>query len=83
MEALSKKEKIKKVMYLLELGKTVSINYSGLLWLKYDERARRPVIMWQNYGQSANRKNIKELTWIINNIFDCKYKDFNYSILRG
>lgn len=82
METLNKKEKIKKVMYLLELGKTVYINDSGLLWLGYDERAKRKIIRWQNFGQSANRKNIKELTWIINTIFDCKYKDFRYSV-RG
>lgn len=79
MKALNKKEKIEKVMYLLELGKTVYINYSGYLWLRYDEKAKRQVIMWRNFGESANRKNIKELTWIINTIFDCKYKDFNYS----
>lgn len=79
MKALNKKEKIKRVMYLLELGKTVYINYGGYLYLKYDERTKRQVIKWRNFGESATRKSIKDLTWIINTIFDCKYKDFNYS----
>ena len=81
MEALNKKEKIRQVMKLLEQGKTVYINSGyGYLWLGRCRVSGKTLIYWHNFGQSANRKNLKELAWILNTIFDCKYKNFNYFV---
>lgn len=72
---LNKKENIRSVKKLLDLGYTVKINNHGKLWL-YNN-----YIMYQNYGQSAVRNNLKDLTWLINNIFETKRKDFNFTII--
>ena len=66
-------------MRALKENKTVKID-SGSLWLGRCRSTGRQLIFWQHFGQSANRCNIKELTWIINTIFDKKRKDFNYSV---
>ena len=73
METLNKKEAIKNIMRLLDEGKTVYIN-GGSLWETIDYKANRKIIKWQNYGQSANKRNLKELTWLVNTIFECKNK---------
>ena len=78
MKTLNKKETIKSIMALLDNGKTIYIN-GGSLWGSYDMRANRKIIKWQNYGSSANRRNLKELTWIINTIFECKNKNIVYT----
>lgn len=76
METLNKKEAIKNIMALLDNGKIVYIN-GGCLWetIEYN----RKIIKWQNYGQSANRRNLKELTWLVNTIFECKNKKVVYT----
>lgn len=74
-----KQKKIREVMEALKENKTVKID-SGSLWLGRCHVTGRQLIFWQHFGQSANRCNIKELTWIINTIFDKKRKDFNYSV---
>lgn len=78
MKTLNKKETIKNIMALLDSGKTVYIN-GGSIWETFDIRANRKIIKWQNYGSSANRRNLGELTWIINTIFRCKNKDIVYT----
>ena len=78
MKTLNKKETIKTIMALLDKGKTVYIN-GGSMWESFDIRANRKIIKWQNYGSSANRRNLKELTWIINTIFRCKNKNIVYT----
>ena len=78
-----KHKKIKEVLEALEADKTVKID-NGKLWKGYCHKSGHKLIYWQHYGQSANRFNIKELTWIINNIFDKKRKDFSWSVIpRG
>lgn len=78
MKTLNKKEAVKNIMTLLDSGKTVYIN-GGYLWETFDRKAQRKIIKWQNFGQSANRRNLKELSWILNTIFDCKYRKIVYS----
>lgn len=78
MTRLNKKETIKNIMQLLDNGKTVYIN-GGSIWETYDIRANRKIIKWQNYGSSANRRNLNELTWIVNTIFRCKNKNIVYT----
>ena len=73
-----KQKKIREVMEALKENKTVKID-NGSLWLGRCHVTGRQLIYWQHFGQSANRCNIKELTWIINTIFDKKRKDFTYS----
>ena len=76
---MNKQEKIKQVKKLLDLGYTIKIygnnNGNGKIWL-YDN-----YIMFQNFGQSAVKNNLKDLTWLINTIFEAKRKDFNFSII--
>lgn len=78
MKTLNKKETIKNIMQLLDNGYTVYIN-GGSMWLSRCLKTNRKIIKWQNYGSSANRRNLKELTWIINTIFRCKNKDIVYT----
>lgn len=78
MKALNKKEAIKNIMALLDNGKTVYIN-CGCMWLSRCMKTNRKIIKWQHYGQSANRRNMKELTWLLNNIFECKNKKIVYT----
>lgn len=75
-----KNKKIREVMKLLDNGKTVKINGHGELWLGRCRVSGKTLIYWRNFGQSANGRNLKELTWIINTIFNCKGKDFTYAI---
>lgn len=74
-----KKDRIKNVKKLLDLGYTVKIygNYNGIgkVWL------HNGFIMYQNFGQSAVRNTLKDLTWLINNIFNAKRKNFSYSVM--
>ena len=84
METLNKKETIKTIMSLLDSGKTVYIkdgdlNMRGELWETYAYNSNRKIIKWQHFGSSANRRTIKELTWVINTIFKCKNKDIVYT----
>lgn len=74
-----KEKKIREVMEALKEGKSVKID-NGLLWSGRCRVSGRQLIFWEHSGQSANRCNIKELTWIINIIFDKKRKDFNFSV---
>jgi len=78
MKALNKKEAVKNIMALLDSGKTVYIN-GGYLWIMYDKRAGYNVIKWRNFGESAIKRTIKDLIWLLNVIFDCKYKKVVYS----
>ena len=75
---MNKQEKIKEVKHLINIGNIVKIN-NGTLWLSDDNK----YIMFRNYGQSAVRNNIKDLTWLINIIFETKNKDFNYNIVKS
>lgn len=78
MKALNKKEAIKNIMRLLDEGKTVYIN-GGSMCLSRCIKTNRKIIKWQNYGQSANRRTIQELTWLVNTIFNCKNKKIVYT----
>lgn len=78
---MEKTKKIKEVMKLLDLGCYVKIkgqHGTGTLW-QYENRGVT-YIYWQHFGQSAVRRNIKNLTWVINHIFDRNHKDFDYYI---
>lgn len=74
-----KEKKIREVMEALKENKTVKID-NGLLWLGRCRVSGRLLIFWEHFGQSANRCNIEELTWIINIIFEKKRKNFNFSV---
>lgn len=76
MTKLNKKETIKNIMQLLDNGKTIYID-NGELWKIYSKG--KVYIKWSRYGSSANRRTIKELTWIINTIFKYKYKKIVYT----
>ena len=76
MKTLNKKETIKNIMKLLDSEKTVYIN-GGKLW-EIQERGKN-YIKWCNFGSSANRRTLEELTWVINTIFECKNKTIIYT----
>ena len=78
MKELNKKEAVKNIMALLDSGKTVYIN-GGYLWIMYDYRAGHKIIKWRNFGESAIRRTLKDLIWLLNTIFDCKYRKVVYS----
>lgn len=74
-----KQRKIREVMQALNDGKTVKID-NGALWKGRCHVSGEKLIYWRHYGQSANKCNLKELTWIINTIFEKKRKDFSFSV---
>ncbi len=74
-----KEKKIREVMKALNDGKTIRIDNEAL-WKGRCHVSGKKLIFWQHYGQSANRCNMKELTWIINTIFEKKRKDFSWSV---
>lgn len=76
MRKLNKKETIKNIMKLLDNGKTICIN-GGKLWEIQDRG--KTYIKWCNFGCSANRRTLEELTWVINTIFGCKNKTIVYT----
>jgi hypothetical protein len=78
MKALNKKQTVKEIMTLLDNGKTVYIE-DGCLWEGNCRLTGRRLIYWRHYGQSANRRNLRDLTWIINTIFERKGKVIEYS----
>lgn len=78
-----KENQIKSIMKLLNDGLTIIVkdakdNSSGKLW--EIKRSYGTYICWQHYGQSANKRTLKELKWILNTIFNCRYKKVIYSI---
>lgn len=76
MTVLNKTETIKNIMQLLDNGKIIYID-GGSLW---ETQSRgKTIIKWSHFGSSANRRTIAELTWIINTIFECKYKKIVYT----
>ena len=77
MRTLNKKETVKEIMALLDNGKTVYID-NGCLWEGNCRLTGRRLIYWQHYGQSANRRSLRDLNWIINTIFECKGKAVEY-----
>ena len=72
----NKRETIKNIMQLLDNDKIVYID-NGSLWKSYSRG--KAIIKWSHFGTSANRRTIKELTWIINTIFGYKYKKVVYT----
>ena len=75
MTELNKKETIKNIMQLLDNGKIVYIG-GGCLWETQDRG--KTYIKWSHFGSSANRRTLEELTWVINTIFEYKYKKIVY-----
>ena len=67
---------IRKIKTLVNTGNIVKVqkansNSKLTLWLNNN------YIMWQYYGQSAIKNNIKELTWLINTLFESKGKEIS------
>lgn len=52
-------------------GKNYTWGYSINLWL-----SDKGNIGWQNYGQSWNKNTLKELKWVIEEIFNMTPKEF-------
>lgn len=81
---MEKTKKIKEVMKFLDKGLYVKIpsehGSTGILWERLGRDGKTMYIYWQNFGQSANRRNLRDLTWIINTIFGKKGKDFEYRV---
>lgn len=50
--------------------------------LEYSHRAKRQLIYWRHYGQSANAANLKELRWIIETIFKTTPVEFLKTYIR-
>lgn len=81
---MKKSEKIKEVMSYLDRAYTVRID-NGKLWKKFsncnlEDFHHREYIFYTHFGQSAIRRNLKELTWVINTIFEKKNKDFSFTV---
>lgn len=83
---MNKTEKIKEIMKFLDKGYFIKIpcehGSTGILWEKYGRDCKK-YIYWKNFGESANRRNLRDLTWIINTIFQKKGKDFKYRISKS
>lgn len=74
---MNKIEKIRYCMKALKEGKTIYID-NGKMW--QFEQNNKKYICYRHFGQSATRCSIKDLTWIINVIFEKSRKDFDYRI---
>lgn len=76
---MKKQDTIKHIKSLLDRGLTVYV---------YTQDSQCPLklwhygsfIMWQHYGQSAQRNTLAELTWLINNILEAKRQRIYYQV---
>ena len=76
---------LRDVRNLINTGKIVRVfaegNSHGItLWVNLD---RPQFIMWQCFGQSANRNTMKDLTWIVNQLYKAKGKAITYKVVEG
>ena len=74
-----KTSKIKEIKTQLNIGNKVKVfcgSANITLWINDPK-----YITWLSYGQSAIKNNLKELTWLLNNILNSKRKDIKYIIL--
>ena len=75
---MEKTKKLKEIKDLINAGFIIRVfkqnNDNITLWVNDNKQ----YIMWQSYGQSAVKNNMKDLTWLINDLFEAKRKDIFY-----
>ena len=49
------------------------------VWLSNDDK----YIMWQCFGQSAVKNNLKDLTWLVNHILKASRVNISYQIVKS
>ena len=81
---MNKKEQLKKIKELISMGNIVRVakdNSSDnmTVWLSNDDK----YIMWQRFGQSAVKNNLKNLTWLVNHILEANRVNISYQIVRS
>ena len=71
---MNKKEQIKLIMEILDKGFTVAIN-EGQIWecKSRNPKDNRTYLFYRHFGQSAVRRTLTDLTWLLNTIFKQKY----------
>lgn len=78
-----KNAKLKEVLTLLKQGKIIKIN-NGCLWYFEDLFNDKRYIHYRNFGQSAIKPTLKELSWLLTTVFEVKnIKNFNYQVVNS
>ena len=80
----TKQETIKQIKEVVNSGKIVRVNHAedshGItLWLSDNGK----YIYFQNYGQSAVKNNLKNLSWVINTLYGVNRKEISYKVVNG
>ena len=81
---MNKKEQIKKIKELISIGNIVRVTKDNsfdnmTVWLSNDDK----YIMWQRFGQSAVKNNLKDLTWLVNHILKASRVNISYQIVKS
>lgn len=79
---MNKGQQLKEIKSLVNAGFIVRVfkqdNSNITLWVNDSK-----YIMWQSYGQSAIKNNYKDLTWLINDLFEAKGKSILYKTVSS
>ena len=81
---MMKKEQIKQIKMLVNCGKIVQVKKENSsekinLWMGNDNK----FIFWRNFGQSVIKNNLKDLTWLINDLFEANRKNISFEIIKS
>ena len=74
---------LRTVKNLINTGKIVRVFFDGnthgiTLWVNNPD-----YIMWQSFGQSAVKNNMKDLTWLVNQLYKARGKAITYQIVKS
>ena len=81
---MNKKEQLKKIKELISMGNIVRVTKDNssdnmTVWLSNDDK----YIMWQCFGQSAVKNNLKNLTWLVNHILKANRVNISYQVVKS
>ena len=78
-----KNTKLKEVLNLLKQNKIIKIK-NGCLWLFNDVFNDKIYICYRNFGQSAIKPTLKDLSWLLKTVFEVKnLKNFDYKVVNS
>lgn len=80
---MNKKELIKQIKKEVNAGYILQVstpdNKKINLWLSDSGK----YILFRNFGQSAIKNNLHELTWLINTFLNARYKNIEYKHIKS
>ncbi len=75
-----KQNLIKQIKALVNQGLFIKVtceNKNIILWQEQEK-----YIHWRHYGQSAIKNTLKDLNWLINDLFEAKHKKIDFKIVE-